>query len=136
MHRFKNMKIWQESMSLSIEVYKAISNFPNDERYGLTSQIKRAAVSIPSNIAEGSSRTSNKDFGRYLSISLGSAFELETQLYIAKELSLLNDSDYTRITTKLEQIQKMIIGFQNSLSNSILNDSENEFFNSYLSSKI
>jgi len=130
------MKIWQESMSLSIEVYKVTTNFPNDERYGLTSQIKRAAVSIPSNIAEGSSRGSNKDFGRYLSISLGSAFELETQILIAKELNLINNSNYNNISSKLEQIQKMIIGFLNSLTNSILNDSENEVFNSYLNSNV
>jgi four helix bundle protein len=109
-------------MKLTVEVYKISAKLPSDERYGLTSQIRRAAVSIPSNIAEGSSRASDKDFLRFLSISLGSAFELETQLLIAEELLLINSSDTKVVIQKLEEIQKMIIGLQQKLNNNILNE--------------
>lgn len=104
-------------MKLTSEVYKISAKLPSDEKYGLTSQIRRAAVSIPSNIAEGSSRGSDKDFSRFLSISLGSAFELETQILIAQDLSLLNSDDIKLIILKLEEIQKMIIGLQQKFDN-------------------
>jgi len=132
MHRFKNLKIWQESMELTVEVYKITSEFPQNEKYGLTSQIRRAAISISSNIAEGSSRNSNKDFSRFLSISLGSAFELETQLIIANKLHLIDEKSLKNIITSLSEIQKMIIGFQNKLNN---NYTVNEVEEIYYTSK-
>jgi len=82
MHNFKDLKVWQKSMDLAIDIYKATSLFPRDEKFGLVSQIKRCSVSIPSNIAEGSGRGSDKEFNHFLNISQGSAFELETQLII------------------------------------------------------
>ena len=81
-HRYKNLKIWDLGMKITDEVFSILKDFPSDERFGLISQISRCSVSIPSNIAEGSSRT-DKSFSHFIDISLGSSFELETQLIIA-----------------------------------------------------
>ena len=83
MRDFKKLLIWQKGFQIAIKSFKIVSLFPKEEKYGLSNQITKAAVSIPSNIAEGSSRSSMKDYNRFLEISLGSAFELETQLLIA-----------------------------------------------------
>jgi four helix bundle protein len=129
MHSFKNLIIWKESVKLTVEVYKVTTTFPSDEKYGLISQIRRAVVSIPSNIAEGSSRASDKDFLRFLSISLGSAFELETQLILAQELRLTDFSNLEKIINKLSDIQKMIIGLQNKIDNKnyLVNEDAEEY---------
>ncbi|NPA42671.1 MAG: four helix bundle protein [Chlorobi bacterium] len=108
MRNFRNYKIWQESLDLVADVYKLIALFPPEEKYGLRSQIARAAVSIPSNIAEGSSRKSEQEFIRYLEISIGSAFELETQLLIAQKLNLIPKEPVNLILQKLDQIQQQI----------------------------
>ena len=84
MRNFKELKIWQKGFDIAISAFKLAGSFPKEEKYGITSQITRAAVSIPSNIAEGSSRTSGKEYSRFMEISLGSSFELETQLLIAQ----------------------------------------------------
>ena len=85
MNYFKELKVWQKAIDLVTEIYTKSQEFPKEELYGLTSQIRRSAVSIPSNIAKGCGRKTNKDFANFLGISLGSAFELETQLIIAKK---------------------------------------------------
>src|ERR1700742_3587490 len=92
MRDFKKLKIWQKGFQIVINCFEITKNFPQEEKYGLISQIRRAAVSIPSNIAEGSSRISNKDYDRFIGISLGSCFELETQLLISKELAYGNNN--------------------------------------------
>ena len=115
MHNFREMVIWKRSLELSKLIYKHVSQFPTSEVYGLASQIKRSAVSIPSNIAEGSSRSSDKDFNRFLQIALGSAFELETQLILAREFDYLTNQNYTEILKELNEIQKMINGFRTKL---------------------
>lgn len=115
MKNFKNLKVWQKGIELVVDVYKKTNAFPNEELYGLTSQIKRSAISIPSNIAEGSGRGSNKDFNRFLDISLGHSFELETQLIIAKRLNFINIDDFTNLNQQLDEEQKMIIGLQKRL---------------------
>ncbi|MGB3776310.1 MAG: four helix bundle protein [Leeuwenhoekiella sp.] len=84
MNYFKELKVWQKSVELVSQIYSSTKSFPKNKIYGLTSQIRRSAVSIPSNIAEGCGRKTSKDFKNFLSIALGSAFELETQLLIAK----------------------------------------------------
>ncbi|MDQ6814220.1 MAG: four helix bundle protein, partial [Bacteroidota bacterium] len=84
MRNFKELKIWQKGFDIAVDAYKLTASFPSSEKFGLNSQMTRAAVSIPSNIAEGSSRKSDKDYHRFVEISLGSAYELETQLLIAK----------------------------------------------------
>ncbi|KAA9325426.1 four helix bundle protein [Adhaeribacter soli] len=115
MHNFKELKIWQEGMELAKSVYKVTANFPPNEKYGLTSQINRASVSIPSNIAEGAGRNSDKEFLQYLNIALGSAFELETQLILAQAFGFINDSVLAELVTQLQKIQKMINGFKDRL---------------------
>ena len=117
MNNFRELKVWKKALSLVTEIYKLTKHFPKEEQFGLTSQIRRCAVSIPSNIAEGAGRESSKDFNRFLSISLGSCFELETQIIISKELEYLKLEKSFFIESELIEIQKMIRGLQKSLNN-------------------
>ena len=111
MRNFKQLKIWQEGFDLAVNSFKLVSSFPREEKYALSSQITRAAVSVPSNIAEGSSRSSNKDYSRFIEISLGSTFELETQLLIAQAVNYGN-SDLTNTMLKdIDEEQKMLMSF-------------------------
>ncbi len=116
MHNFKELKIWQKSRVLTKEVYLLTKSYPEEERFGLVSQIRRAVVSIPSNIAEGSGRNSSRDFRRFLNIALASAFELETQIIISFDLHYLSERDYLEISAKIQEVQKMIYGYRKSLS--------------------
>ena len=93
MHRFKDLEIWKKSRLFCSNIYSITSKFPESEKFGLTNQLRRSSVSIPSNIAEGSSRKSNKDFARFLQITLGSAYEIETQLLIAFDLGFINNHE-------------------------------------------
>jgi len=102
----KDLDVWKKSMVLVLDVYKSTQNFPSHELYGLTSQVRRSAVSIPSNIAEGAARNSNKDFIRFCYISLGSLAELETQMIIAHELKYLENE----FEEKIIAIKKMLNG--------------------------
>ncbi|MCD4697377.1 MAG: four helix bundle protein [Bacteroidales bacterium] len=116
MHNFKELKVWQKSRTLTKEIHLLTKRFPSDERFVLTSQIRRSVISIPSNIAEGSGRDSNKEFKRFLSISLSSAFELETQIILANDLEYLSDAEFLKVSEKIQEVQKMIFGFRKSLS--------------------
>lgn len=111
-HNFRKLEIWKIAMELVNKTYLVIEHFPIDERFGLRSQITRCAVSIPSNIAEGSSRTSMKEFAHYLDIALGSCFELETQLIISSDLFSINNSE---LIDKCQNLQRMISGFKLSI---------------------
>ncbi len=111
MRNFKELKIWQLGMDIVKDIYLLSKKLPDEEKYGLQNQITRAAVSIPSNIAEGSSRHSDIDFKRFLEIALGSSFELQTQLLIIQSLNLINQDELTLIFDKIEQENKMINGF-------------------------
>ncbi len=102
-------------MDLVVEVYKITAAFPNEERYGLTSQIKRSAVSIPSNISEGAGRNSSKEFNNFIAIANGSSFELQTQLILAERLGLGNRDITDKILAELDILQKMSVGFQRKL---------------------
>jgi four helix bundle protein len=117
MHNFKELKVWQKSMDLAIAIYKVIASLPSDEKYGLVSQMKRCAISISSNIAEGSGRGSSAQFKYFLSISQGSAFELETQLILAKRLELLDDTFATDLIDRTIEIQKMVCALERKLTN-------------------
>ena len=108
MHNFKELKVWQKARKLVKEIYLILKSFPEDEKYGIVSQIKRASVSIPANIAEGTGRNTDKDFSRFLDIATGSSFELETLIILSLDLEFLKESDYVKITNDLEEIQKMI----------------------------
>ena len=115
MHNFKNLKIWQKSRTLVKEVYLLTRDFPSEEKFGLVSQILRSAYSIPSNIAEGSGRATDKEFARYLNIALGSAFELETQLILAFDINYISENKLQEVQTLLQEIQKMIYSFKMNL---------------------
>src|SRR5215475_8589230 len=91
MHNLKELKIWNKAIDLTVDVYKATADFPSDERFGLVSQSRRSAISIPSNIAEGAGRNSKKEFSNFLGIANGSSYELQTQLVISNRLNLLGD---------------------------------------------
>ena len=111
-HNFRELTIWKKAMEIVTSLYQLVSEFPSEEKYGLKSQMTRAAVSIPSNISEGSGRSTNKDFKRFLDISLSSSYELETQLLICKNLFGIEVND---IIIKINELQKMIGGFKRSL---------------------
>lgn len=118
MRNFKELKIWQKGFQIAVNSFKITESFPQQEKFGLSSQINRAGVSIPSNIAEGSSRTSDKDYNRFIEISLGSSFELETQLLIAKEVKYGNETLINSTLELLAEEEKMLTAFSNSLSKS------------------
>jgi four helix bundle protein len=115
MKNFKKLKIWQKGMEIVKEVYRIANLLPEKEKYGLYSQITRAAVSIPSNIAEGSSRRSEKDYYRFLEIALGSAFEVETQTTVFETLNYVTKDELTDLFQMLDEEQMMIFGFMNKL---------------------
>lgn len=115
MHDFKNLQLWQKSRELVADVYKLTAQFPKEEIYGLTSQIKRCSISIPSNIAEGAGRNSNKEFLYFLSNSQGSSYEPETQLILATDLEFTTQEQVQPLLKTLEQTQKMNRSLQNSL---------------------
>jgi len=106
----KDLNVWQESVKLVKNIYALTSKFPKDEVYSLTAQIKRSVISIPSNIAEGAARDSNKEYIHFLYISLGSLAELDTQLIIAKDLKFIDEKDFEEVIEKLDNIGKMLSG--------------------------
>lgn len=117
MKTHKDLDVWNLSIELVTAIYKITQKFPEEEKYGLTAQIRRAAVSIPSNIAEGAARGSDKEFIRFLYFSMGSTMELETQFIISKNLSYLNEETFNKINTELNSIGKMINGLIKHLKN-------------------
>jgi len=119
MHNLKELKIWNKAIDLTTEIYKATGNFPVEERYGLTSQIRRSAVSVPSNIAEGAGRNSEKEFNHFLGISNGSSYELQTQLIISNKLELIDSSTVEPLLKEIDELQKMNYKLQQSLNSLI-----------------
>lgn len=115
MANFKELLVWQKSIDFVTDIYRATELFPKSEIYGLISQIRRAAVSIPSNIAEGNSRRSKPDYLQFLKIARGSCAETETQLTICKNLNLLNEESYLKLNQGIIEITKMLNGLINSL---------------------
>lgn len=115
MANFKELLVWQKSIVFVTEIYRITETFPNTEIYGLISQIRSPAVSIPSNIAEGNSRRSKPDYLQFLKISRGSCAEVETQLIISKNLNFFNEDDYLKLNEKIIEISKMLNGLINSL---------------------
>lgn len=108
MHKYKELTVWKLAVELATDVYKITAQFPAEEKFGLQSQIRRSAVSIASNIAEGAGRNSNGEFKQFLGIAYGSAYELETQFLISRNLALVSDKEINQVVEKLESIQKMI----------------------------
>lgn len=115
-HQYKNLIVWQKSVKFSVKLYKVTSKFPDQEKFGLISQLRRAGVSLPSNIAEGSKRSTKKDFRSFLVIAHGSGAELETQLYIAKELFYIEEKEYNILVAELDEIMKILAVFIKKLN--------------------
>ena len=115
MHNLKELKIWIKAIDLAAEVYRVTSSFPAEEKFGLTSQSRRATVSISSNIAEGAGRSSSKEFKYFLGIANGSSFELQTQLFISSKLGLINSEELEKLLLLIDELQKMNYSFQNML---------------------
>lgn len=107
MHNYKQLKIWQKSIDLLVAVYKATAEFPKEEKYGLTSQMRRSAVSVPSNIAEGAGRNSDKEFNHFLAIAHGPSYELETQVIFSEKLRLIEKELSDDLCAKINEVQKM-----------------------------
>ena len=105
---YKDLIVWKKSLKLAVDVYQVTKKFPREELYGLVSQMRRAAFSIPSNIAEGYARYSTAEYKRFLKISFASGAELETQLLIAKETKLINSEDFERVDKLLTEVMKML----------------------------
>lgn len=115
MHNFKELKIWQKAKGIVKDIYVLSETLPQTERYAFTSQLQRAAVSIPSNIAEGSGRGTNKDFCHFLDIAISSSYELESLLLIGIDLNYFTEEKVSVSIDSLHELQKMIIGFQSKL---------------------
>ncbi|WP_411273663.1 four helix bundle protein [Daejeonella sp.] len=115
MHNFRKLTIWQNAMILAKEVYATTASFPKEEKYGLVSQINRCSVSVPSNISEGSSRSSNKEFAHFIKISIGSLFELETQLVLSNDFGIISNEKLNEFTPKIVSLQKMLSQFLKTL---------------------
>ena len=115
MNNYKQLTVWQKAVKLAIEVYKPTSHFPDSEKFGLTSQIRRAATSVPANIAEGWARGTTKEYIHFLLIARGSLMELETHLIIAQHLSYMSQEQLDRMAARIEEIGKMLNGLIQSL---------------------
>ena len=115
MHSYKELKVWQQSVDLAEVIYKLTKAFPDSEKFGLTSQMRRCSVSIASNIAEGAGRNSPKEFAVFLGYAYGSSCELETQMLIANKIDLIDKVDKENFDSAIESIQKMIFSLKKTL---------------------
>jgi four helix bundle protein len=115
---YRDLRVWQKAMDLVVEVYRITAQFPSDEKFGLTSQRRRAAVSIPSNIAEGHGRQSTREFANFLWIANGSLMELDTQITIAERLSFSPQEHANKLRDSLSDVSRMLAGLRNSLKKS------------------
>ena len=116
MKDFRQLKVWEKAHHLTLGIYKLTKNFPKEELYGLTTQMRRSSASIAANIAEGCGRNSDADFCRFLIIALGSGSELEYQLLLSHDLGLIGDKDYDSLQSELTEVKKMLNSFIHKLS--------------------
>lgn len=121
MQDFRNLKVWQKAHELTLAVYKATDTFPKEEVYGLTSQMRRAAASVPTNLAEGCCRQGDTEFGRFAQIALASLSELEYQLLLARDLEFFDGSEHEHLARMLEEAKRMLIAFIQTLRSSRAN---------------
>lgn len=115
MFNFEKLDVWQKAMDFADLVYKYTRSFPADERFGLTNQLRRAAISISSNISEGSSRSSKTDFARFVEIAAGSIFEVTSQTFVARRQSFLTEEQFRHLYTNAEELSRMLSGLRKSL---------------------
>jgi four helix bundle protein len=116
MHNYNNLQIWQQAMDLVEDIYKLTASFPIEEKFGLVSQMTRAAVSIPSNIAEGAGRNSDKDFAHFISIAIGSLYELNTQIVLSERLGYIDQSQSQELQKTLDNLQRKSVSFKSKLN--------------------
>ena len=119
MRPHEKLKLWKRAVEFVVRLYKVTAPFPQEEKFGLTSQIRRAAVSVPANIAEGAGRQSDKEFAHFLSNAQGSASELATELLIAHKLGYLTSKDYNEISEEVDHIGRMIVGLARTVKTRI-----------------
>jgi len=117
MQNYKDLKVWEKAHSITLKIYKVTKDFPKEEIYGLTSQIRRSVVSVPANIAEGCGKFSKPDFANFLQIALGSANETEYYLLLAKDLKYLDIQSFTELLAEVNQIKAMLIGLITKVRN-------------------
>jgi len=117
MRDFRKLKIWERSHAFTLNIYKTTKSFPKEELYGITSQLRRAAASIPTNIAEGCGKQTEKDFARYISISAGSTSETEYLLTLSTDLKYLNESHSKELIIEINEIKKMLNGLLIKIAN-------------------
>lgn len=115
MQDFRKIKVWEKAHLLTIAIYTATKSFPADERYGLTSQLRRSAMSIPTNIAEGSGRKSDREFANFLNIAMGSASEVEYLLLLSKDVGYLTPAVHLALQSDVEEVKRMLTAFQTRL---------------------
>lgn len=128
MHNFKQLAAWKKAMSITVDVYKATMRFPKEEMYGLTSQVRRASVSICANIAEGCGRGTDKDFRRFLEIANASAFEVECLIIISQNLEFMDNDKAEDLTNRITEVQKMIFGLIRNINNNQVSEPEADYF--------
>jgi four helix bundle protein len=119
MKDFHKIQVWDKSHKLTIRIYKVTESFPRDEVFGLTSQIRRAAVSIPTNIAEGCGRNTDTEFARFMEIASGSASELDYLLMLVRDLGLIDEARYTELSVDITEIRKMLTTFIKTVRNNV-----------------
>ena len=115
MKDFRQLKVWEKSHQLALATYEATKGFPKEELYGLTSQIHRASMSIPTNIAEGCGRNTDADFASFLQMAMGSASEMEYQLLLARDLGFLPQDSYEKLHNEVEEVKRMLTSFLKTL---------------------
>lgn len=115
MHNFRELKVWQHAMKLAKDIYVVTKQFPLEEKFGITSQIRRASISVPSNIAEGTSRKSKNEFAHFLDVAIGSCYEVETQLLLSSAFGFLNEEQSNEILLEIHTTQKMLHGLKNTI---------------------
>jgi four helix bundle protein len=115
MHDFRKLEVWQEAKQLTKQIYKEVQKFPKEEMFGLSSQIKRAAISVPSNIAEGAGRKTDKDFANFLSYAIGSAYEIETQLELSAELGFMDKEVAEKLISATQTVERKLFNLRRRL---------------------
>lgn len=115
-HNYRKLVVWQKAMALVLHVYKLVAKFPKEEQFGLSSQARRSSVSIPSNIAEGAGRKTDKEFSNFLFISHGSSCELDTEMTLARDLGFISEDEYMEVSDINEEVRAMLISLEESLN--------------------
>src|SRR6186713_3631636 len=120
MQNYKNLMVWQKGHHSTLEVYSVTKSFPNHEMYGLTSQLKRASTSIPTNLSEGTGKLTDLDFRRYVSIAFGSSNEVEYLIYLAYNLEYMTEAEFEKLDTLSKEVKKMLSGLIDKLGKQII----------------